>query len=141
MNYEQVLLQSLAATNRLALATAVANVPNVRMVNFCYDEKRPDILYFASDRGNRKVFEFTENDKVSFTTIPHEGVVHVRSSNAVVKKSELPLSEVKDLFVARVPGYDQTLDAIGESLDVFEIHIKEVLVIADFENAGTVSFR
>lgn len=49
--YQEVL----GNTNEIALATAVENIPNVRIVNFCCNPEQPNILYFASDRDNRKV--------------------------------------------------------------------------------------
>ena len=57
----------LATTNLIALATSVKNIPNVRLVNFCYDKKKPEILYFATDRENQKVKEFGVNPQIAFT--------------------------------------------------------------------------
>ncbi|GHS99301.1 hypothetical protein AGMMS50276_22690 [Synergistales bacterium] len=141
MDYKIEFFRVLDSTNAIALATAIDNVPNVRIVNFCYDKNRPEILYFASDRENRKVVEFTENNKVAFTTIPFDSSTpHVRSNNAIVLKSAFSIEDMKELFITKVPGYDEALEAIGETLDVFEVHVKEAFVTVDFENAGTVSF-
>ncbi|MDR1912696.1 MAG: pyridoxamine 5'-phosphate oxidase family protein [Helicobacteraceae bacterium] len=49
--YQEVL----GNTNAIALATSVDNVPDVRIVNFIRDQQRPNVLFFASDRTNRKV--------------------------------------------------------------------------------------
>lgn len=130
----------LAQTNELALATAVNNIPNVRIVNFVYDEQNPGILYFASDRENQKVREFGQNPHVAFTTVPKEGIFHVRSHHAAVEKSSYAIGDLKELFVSKIPGYDETIEAIGEMLDVFEIRIKEASIISGFEEPKHISF-
>ncbi|ASA23050.1 pyridoxamine 5'-phosphate oxidase family protein [Paenibacillus donghaensis] len=139
-NTIQEYTQILEHTNRLALATAIDQVPNVRIVNFVYDASRPGILYFTSDRDNRKVTEFTLNNQVAFTVIPEQGIAHIRSSQAVVRKSDLTLGEIKELFIAKVPGYDETLKAIGEMLEVFEIQMKEATVVTGFDEPAVVHF-
>lgn len=127
-------------SNRLALATAVDQVPNVRIVNFAYDEARPGVLYFTSDRENRKVSELAHNNRIALTTVPPEGSAHVRSRQAAVWKSKLSIDEIKELFIAQVPGYGEALEAIGESLDVFEIHMEEAVVVTGFEEPGILRF-
>ena len=138
-----VFYEVLETTNAIALATSVDNIPNVRIVNFCYDKNRPGVLYFTSDRENQKVKEFTINPRVAFTTIPRgdESIAHVRSCRAVVRKSDLALSEVQEAFISRIPGYDETIAAIGESLDVFEIQVQEATVILGFDSVQTVNFE
>ena len=131
----------LKTTNAIALATTVENIPNVRIVNFCRKPETPDILYFASDRSNRKVTEFAQNDNVAFTTIPSgDGICHIRSNKATVKKSTLAIDEMAPLFIAAIPGYGETLEAIGDTLDVFEIHVKEAIVISGFEEPDLIVF-
>jgi uncharacterized pyridoxamine 5'-phosphate oxidase family protein len=143
MDYKNEFYHTLSKTNEIALATAVAGIPNVRIVNFCYDASKPGILYFTTDRKNQKVIEFVQNNNVAFTTVPSNGssVPHVRSNHAVVHKSRYNIDEIKDLFIQKVPGYDEMLSAIGDTLDVFEIHIKDAFVIVDYETAGPVSFE
>ena len=131
----------LAATNEIALATSVDGIPNVRIVSFVRKTEQPDVLYFASGRENQKVAEFAKNSRVAFTSIPPAGdVPHIRSQNAVVQKSMFSINDLKDLFVGAIPGYDETLAAIGDTLDVFEIHVKEATVIADFEVPDVIIF-
>jgi uncharacterized pyridoxamine 5'-phosphate oxidase family protein len=133
-------LDILAKTHNLALATSVDNIPNVRIVNFCFKKEEPTILYFMSDRENQKVTEFGKNSNVAFTSIPDDGIPHVRSRNAVVRKSRCSMDEIKELFIANIPGYDQTIEAIGTSLDVFEIHVKEAVVTTGLEAPDRVTF-
>ena len=128
----------------IALATSADGLPNVRLVNFVYKEDRPDLIYFASDRGDAKVAEFAANCKIAFTTIPdgNDGnVAHVRSRGAAVSKSALSIDDVKDLFLAKVPGYGEALDAIGRALDVFEIKVGKAAVITGFEEPPVVAFE
>lgn len=133
-------IQVLETTTEIALATSVDNVPNVRIVSFIFDEKRPGVLYFAADRLNAKVAEMLLNEHVAFTTVPREGVAHVRSHKAIAKKSDLSIDDVKDLFIAEVEGYAETIAAIGDSLDVFEIHIKEAQVVTGLEEPVKIAF-
>lgn len=129
----------LEQTNRLALATAADGMPNVRVVNFAYETRRPDVLYFTSNRSNGKVEEFTRNRHIAFTTIPDEGNAHVRS-RAMVRASERTIDEVKDLFLTRVPGYDEALDAIGDALGLYELVMDEALVVYGIGGSGTLRF-
>ena len=140
MDIKQTYIQVLAKANRIALATAAGGVPNVRIVNFCFEADRPDVLYFASDRSNQKVREFQAKEQVAFTTIPQEGIEHARSNHATVVKSKRSIADMAGRFTASIPGYDETIAAIGDELDVFEIHAADAFVIVDFENAGPVAF-
>ena len=142
MNNRDAFHQALRGSNAMALATCADNVPHVRIVNFCHVEDQPGILYFTTDRTNRKVGEFTVNNRIAFTTIPPDGesVPHVRSRNAVVRKSDLALDQVSPVFIAVVPGYDQTLEAIGASLDVYEIVVRTAEVVLDYETVIEVAF-
>jgi uncharacterized pyridoxamine 5'-phosphate oxidase family protein len=133
-------LEVLAKANSLALATSVDNIPNVRIVNFCFKKEEPAILYFTSHRENQKVTEFGKNNNVAFTSISGDGVSHVRSRKAVVRKSRYSLDEIKELFIENIPGYDHFIEAIGKSLDVFEIHVKEAAVTTGSKAPDTVTF-
>jgi uncharacterized pyridoxamine 5'-phosphate oxidase family protein len=140
MSTIQKYIEILNQTHEIALATSVNARPNVRIVNVCCRTEQPNILYFLSDRTNQKVVEFSENGNVAFTSILHDGIKHIRSNDAVVRKSQYAINEVKDLFLANISGYDETLDAIGETLDVFEIHIKEAVIVTGFEEPVILRF-
>lgn len=141
MDMKKAYMDALHGTNQIALATMTENGPNVRVVNFCFRAEQPGVLYFASDRENQKVSEMRADARVAITTIPPEGqsVSHVRAQGAIAKRSKHSILDMKALFIERTPGYDETIAAIGDTLDVYEIHIEQALVIADFENAGTVA--
>lgn len=131
----------LEATTELALATSVENMPNVRIVSYIFDEKRPGVLYFATDRLNKKVAEMLLNRHVAFTTIPREGVAHIRGHKATVKKSALTIDDMKELFIREIDGYAETIAAIGDSLDVFELHTKEAMIVTGFEEPVKIVFN
>lgn len=128
-------------TNEIALATCIDNIPNVRIVNFCFDSSRTGVLYFATDRENKKVQEFFANNRVAFTTVPGNGetVPHARSNDCIVRKSTFSIEQLKDLFIARIPGYDEAIDAIGDSLDVYEIEIKTAYLVLSFEETLVIT--
>ncbi|WP_223263974.1 hypothetical protein [Paenibacillus sp. IHB B 3084] len=43
------------------------------------------------------------------------------------------IDEVKELFLAKVPGYDEILSAIRETLEVFEIQMREATIILGYD--------
>lgn len=134
--YQEVL----GSTNEIALATSVENIPNVRIVNYCYNPEQPDILYFASDRSNQKVKEIAQNNVIAFTTIPSEGIPHIRSIKATVQKSSYTINDMAQLFISAIAGYDETIAAIGDTLDVFEIKVSEAIIIEGFEEPDIITF-
>ncbi len=134
--YQEVL----GSTNEIALATSVENIPNVRIVNYCYNSEQPDILYFASDRSNQKVKEFARNNTIAFTSIPSEGIPHIRSIKATVQKSNYTINDMAQLFISSIPGYDETIAAIGDTLDVFEIKVIQAIIIEGFEEPNIITF-
>ncbi|MDR1163910.1 MAG: pyridoxamine 5'-phosphate oxidase family protein [Candidatus Accumulibacter sp.] len=140
MNMIEEYKEILGKTNEIALATSVHDVPNVRIVSFCLDPERPDVLLFATDRENRKVVEFAQNRRVAFTSIPHGGIAHVRSVQAVVEKSAYSLKDVERLFVSTIPDYAETIAAIGDTLDVFEIHVREATIVTGYEKPDSIVF-
>jgi len=73
-------------TNKIALATSVDNIPNVRVVNFCFNPQNKGVVYFSSFRGLLKTLEVSENNVIAFTTIPvsAESSEHVRVKNSTV---------------------------------------------------------
>jgi len=141
MNDVSNYLKILGQTNEIALATAIENVPNVRIVNFCFNPKNPGVLYFASDITNNKVREFEQNNVIAFTTVPADGgIPHIRSVRAAVEISGRSMDEMAPLFISAIPGYDEAIAAIGDALTVFEIHVMEAVVITGFEEPDFVTF-
>lgn len=119
----------MAEQTEIALATSVDNIPNVRIVNF-YFEPAENILYFSSFEGNDKIKEMNSNPYVAFTTIPHSGNEHVKAKG-MVKKSSKTIFDVAEQFIAKIPGYKDTIEYAGESLILFEVRFDTAIVTKD----------
>ena len=119
----------MAEQTEIALATSVDNIPNVRIVNF-YFEPAENILYFSSFEGNDKIKEINSNPYVAFTTIPHSGNEHVKAKG-MVKKSSKTIFDVAEQFIAKIPGYKDTIEYAGESLILFEVRFDTAIVTKD----------
>ena len=132
MNYLKEFEKIMLEQNEIALATSVGDIPNVRIVNFYFDEKKKGVLYFSSFKDNKKIKEFTENPIVSFTTIPKNSTKHIRVQKAKVVKSTLTIFDLQDEFSKKIPDYSEIIEQVGSQLDLFEIHFSEATVILDF---------
>lgn len=119
----------MAEQTEIALATSVDNIPNVRIVNFYFDPAE-NILYFSSFEGNDKIKEINSNPYVAFTTIPHSGNEHVKAKG-MVKKSSKTIFDVAEQFIAKIPGYKDTIEYAGESLILFEVRFDTAIVTKD----------
>jgi len=136
MNIKTEFLKIMAEQTEIALATSVDNIPNVRIVNF-YFEPAENILYFSSFKGNDKIKEINSNPYVAFTTIPHSGNEHVKA-NGMAKKSSKTIFDVAEQFIAKIPGYKDTIEYGGESLILFEVKFETVIVTKDLNTIKTL---
>lgn len=137
MNMTDEFLRLMRTQREIALATSAGNTPHVRIVNFIYvpEERR---VYFATFADNAKVSEMAANNTVSFTTIPHDGsTAYVRAVGRAVR-SERSIFEYADAFAAKIPGYGETIDAVGSELLLYEIAFDTAAVTVDMERSGTV---
>ena len=119
----------MAEQTEIALATSVDNIPNVRIVNLYFDPAE-NILYFSSFEGNDKIKEMNSNPYVAFTTIPHSGNEHVKAKG-MAKKSSKTIFDVAEQFIAKIPGYKDTIEYAGESLILFEVRFDTAIVTKD----------
>ena len=119
----------MAEQTEIALATSVDNIPNVRIVNFYFDPAE-NILYFSSFEGNDKIKEMNSNPYVAFTTIPHSVNEHVKAKG-MAKKSSKTIFDVAEQFIAKIPGYKDTIEYAGESLILFEVRFDTAIVTKD----------
>ncbi len=117
------LAQVLGGANKVAYATSLQDVPNLRIVNFVWDETTPGILYFASVRDSQGVQEFLASKRIAFSTVPETGNAHVASNHATGQKSQRTLAQMQAQFLAQVPGFDHVLDLIGAKLALYEIQM------------------
>jgi uncharacterized pyridoxamine 5'-phosphate oxidase family protein len=124
-------------TDRIALASAVDNIPNVRIVNFVFSASEK-VLYFASTKGDPKEAEFSKNSSVAFTTIPTRGLAHIRVHHAAVAKSKKTVFDAADIFIAKMPWYKENLDENGKNMDLYEISFATAMVIAGPDKAFQV---
>jgi len=136
MNVKTEFLKIMAEQTEIALATSVDNIPNVRIVNF-YFEPAENILYFSSFEGNDKIKEINSNPYVAFTTIPHSGNEHVKAKG-MAKKSSKTIFDVAEQFIAKIPGYKDTIEYGGESLILFEVRFDTAIVTKDLNTIKTL---
>jgi uncharacterized pyridoxamine 5'-phosphate oxidase family protein len=139
MNYLKEFEKIMLEQNEIALATAVEDVPNVRIVNFYFDKKKKGILYFSSFSDNEKIREFIENPIVAFTTIPKSSTKHVRVQKGKVQKSTLTIFDLKEEFSKKIHGYRENIEQFGKQLELYEIHFLEATVIIDFTSIETIT--
>lgn len=129
-------LRIMAVQAEMALATSVDNIPNVRIVNF-YFSPDSNILYFATFRGNDKVKEIAANEKIAFSTIPCGGNEHVKAKG-IAAKSKLTIFDLAEKFAEKIPDYQDTIDAAGKSLVLYEIKFDTAVVTLDLEHIRTI---
>lgn len=126
---EEAFKKIMSQQTTMALATSVKDQPNVRIVNFVYDEVKK-CVYFSTFKGNEKIQEIEKNPTIAFTTVPEEnGTEHVRVHFGKARKSQLTIYDLAVAFSKKIPGYDQNIVEAGEMLDLYEIHFDEVIVI------------
>ena len=139
MNTQNEFKRIMATQTEVALATSVNNIPNVRIINFYYDEAT-NTLFFATFGDNDKVKEFESNNNVAFTTIPIQGNEHVKAKGQV-KKSSLTIYDIADCFTKKIPDYKETIEQAGQYLILFEIKFDTATVTLDFENIDTIFLK
>lgn len=128
------LAQVLGGANKVAYATSLDNVPNLRIVNFVWDETTPNVLYFASVRDSRGVQEFLASDRIAFSTVPETGNAHVASNQATGQASQRTLAQMQPQFLAQVPDFAHVLELIGPKLALYEIRITSAEVDQGLSN-------
>ncbi len=115
----------------IALATSIHDFPNVRIVNYYYDEKN-NVMYFATYTGREKISEFWKNNNISFTTIPmNKGKrEHIRARGHV-RESEKSILDLREEFSNKMADFAEIIDKYSNDLKVYEIKFSEVTVTLD----------
>ena len=115
----------------IALATSIHDFPNVRIVNYYYDEKN-NVMYFATYTGREKISEFWKNNNVSFTTIPmNRGKrEHIRARGHV-RESKKSILDLRTEFSNKMADFAEIIDKYSKDLKVYEIRFSEVTVTLD----------
>ena len=133
MNMRDEFERIMREQREIALATTTDGLPHVRIVNFYYasEERR---VYFATFKDNEKVVELAANPNIAFTTVPHNDTnEHVRASGCAVKSAHT-VYDLAPLFAAKIPRYQETIDAVGDDLILYEIAVDMAVVTVDMEH-------
>ena len=131
MEAKKEFLRMINEYEEIALATSIHDFPNVRMVNYYYDEKN-NVMYFATYTGREKISEFWKNNNISFTTIPmNRGKrEHIRARGHV-RESEKSILDLREEFSNKMADFAEIIDKYSNDLKVYEIKFSEVTVTLD----------
>ena len=131
MEAKKEFLRMINECEEIALATSIHDFPNVRIVNYYYDEKN-NVMYFATYTGREKISEFWKNNNVSFTTIPmNRGKrEHIRARGHV-RESEKSILDLREEFSNKMADFAEIIDKYSKDLKVYEIRFSEVTVTLD----------
>ena len=131
MEAKKEFLRMINECEEIALATSIHDFPNVRIVNYYYDEKN-NVMYFATYTGREKISEFWKNNNVSFTTIPmNRGKrEHIRARGHV-RESEKSILDLRTEFSNKMADFAEIIDKYTKDLKVYEIKFSEVTVTLD----------
>lgn len=133
MNLRDEFERIMREQREIALATTTDGLPHVRIVNFYYAPEE-HCVYFATFKDNEKVVEIAANPNIAFTTVPHNGTnEHVRASGCAVKSART-VYDLAALFAAKIPRYQETIDAVGDDLILYEISLDTAVVTIDMEH-------
>ena len=69
----------------------------------------------------------------SVNDIPKESEEFARTNCGIVKKSDLPMSDFKQVICEKVPGYKEIIDNFEEKLVLYEISFKEVAITINYD--------
>ena len=131
MEAKKEFLRMINECEEIALATSIHDFPNVRIVNYYYDEKN-NVMYFATYTGREKISEFWKNNNVSFTTIPMNRAKrgHIRARGHV-RESEKSILDLREEFSNKMADFAEIIDKYSKDLKVYEIKFSEVTVTLD----------
>ena len=131
MEAKKEFLRMINECEEIALATSIHDFPNVRIVNYYYDEKN-NVMYFATYTGSEKISEFWKNNNVSFTTIPmNRGKrEHIRARGHV-RESKKSILDLREEFSNKMADFAEIIDKYSNDLKVYEIRFSEVTVTLD----------
>ena len=139
MEAKKEFLRMINECEEIALATSIHDFPNVRIVNYYYDEKN-NVMYFATYTGREKISEFWKNNNVSFTTIPmNRGKrEHIRARGHV-RESKKSILDLREEFSNKMSDFADIIDKYSEELKVYEIRFTEATVTLDSRSYEKVS--
>ena len=142
MNLRDAFERIMREQREIALATMSEGLPHVRIVNFYYDTEK-HCVYFVTFKDNEKVVELAANPSIAFTTVPHNNTTeHVRASGHAVKSARpiTAITEITDAIIEKTPRFQETVNAVGADLILYEIKLYEAMVMAARSNWGRIVF-
>ena len=119
----------LAEQTEMALATSVKDIPNVRIVNFYYDEETKK-LFFISFKNSHKIQELAINNRIALTTVPKGDGRYIRIQGRV-KESQLSIENIRSVFVQKYPYYQDIIEQHSNSLQLFEVSFSDAFLVLD----------
>lgn len=136
-HFEKVMAESV----NMALATSVANMPNVRVVTFAYDGNKEGKLFFTTFKGNGKIKEFEQNPQVACVMLPRdaEAESQVRIFGKI-QKSEMQLKELIDLISKKYPEGADTMSGGGDMMEIYEVCFEKAYVTVGMNEAQAIAF-
>lgn len=121
MEKKEIFTKIMEETPQIALASSRGDQSDVRLLVGIYKNAR---IYISTIKDSPKTVEF-ENPKVSLTTLLTEtGVARVRK--ACIRESELSPVDLLEDFSKKSPGYEKTLEKMGDKLVIYEITFDQV---------------
>ena len=131
MEAKKEFLRMINECDEIALATSIHDIPNVRIVNYYYDQEN-NIMYFATFTGREKISEFWKNNNISFTTIPMEkgSREHIRA-RGFVRESEKTILDLREVFCVKMAEFCGIIKKYSQDLKIYEIKFSEVTVTLD----------
>ena len=131
MEAKKEFLRMINECEEIALATSIHDFPNVRIVNYYYNEKN-NVMYFATYTGREKISEFWKNNNISFTTIPmNRGKREQIRARGHVRESEKSILDLREEFSNKMADFAEIIDKYSKDLKVYEIKFSEVTVTLD----------
>lgn len=139
----EIMNQALQAADRLALSTSLANLADVKIVNFVWYPDQPGVLYFAALKNSAATAVYEQHPDAALVTIPRDETAQslfVRSHHVNIEHATKPMAELLPRYLELNPGYQKIWDALGESLGAFEINMPSAVVATALGNKQTFQF-
>ena len=133
MDYKKAFEEIINEGEHLVLATAIGDQPHVRIMSYIYDSDTKKV-YVSTFMKSAKVEEIAHNNKGAFSI--QVGQRAIRVNQASIIKSERPLSEVADAFIAKDPEYEATAKIPG--IWLYELDFTQARVIAGFKKVSDI---
>lgn len=129
----QLLQKIYKTSDKIAISTALNGQADVRIVNYIWFPDTPNKLYFSSVKGTTALKLYQDGADIAFITIPHDDTPYnpfVRAKGVKAVPSSKNMIDLLPRYLELIPNYQNTWDAIGPSLQVYEIILQNIHVDA-----------